>query len=473
MAIFEAIIGPVSKLLDKIIPDPQARDRAKLELMKLQGDQEMATIAVADAGDRRRGAVDRSLDQPRPAELPLHDVRADPLVDPDGPDRRRRPAHGDGIANGMTAYLRGIPEELYALFGTGYLGYTAARTWGKVKGVGTLGGASAAADGMKPDRLSAFTDGVVAIIITIMVLELPVPAGADGLAGLQAGCRRARRLCSRRFVNVGIFWNNHHHHAAVGAAGRRAGPRGRICRFVLPLAGAVRDPLGRRGGRSTRWPAASRMALVLLCASPLPTDSGATHLRRPRARSQRLREATRRCAEGTVVTVSPMSLWCALAFVDRRRSIVDLCRESSSTWSVVPDSAARQRGEALRSRLALACSLRPRFPHPASNRSGSALESWHGTTIIGVQEGRQHRHRRRRPGLHGQHGDEAQRAQGPPARRGRQGHRRVRRRDRRRLHPVRAAREEARAVSAASCCAPRSSSPRTGGPTNTCATSRR
>ena len=30
---------------------------------------------------------------------------------------------------------RGIPEELYALFGTGYLGYTAARTWGKMKGV--------------------------------------------------------------------------------------------------------------------------------------------------------------------------------------------------------------------------------------------------------------------------------------------------------------------------------------------------
>jgi hypothetical protein len=39
----------------------------------------------------------------------------------------------------MTAYLRGIPEELYALFGTGYLGYTAARTWGKVRGVAGCG----------------------------------------------------------------------------------------------------------------------------------------------------------------------------------------------------------------------------------------------------------------------------------------------------------------------------------------------
>ena len=45
-----------------------------------------------------------------------------------------RPEMAKGIAEGMTAYLRGIPEELYALFGTGYLGYTAARTWGKVKG---------------------------------------------------------------------------------------------------------------------------------------------------------------------------------------------------------------------------------------------------------------------------------------------------------------------------------------------------
>ena len=48
---------------------------------------------------------------------------------------RSNPATSTAIANGMTAYLRGLPPELYTLFGTGYLGYTAARTWGKVKGV--------------------------------------------------------------------------------------------------------------------------------------------------------------------------------------------------------------------------------------------------------------------------------------------------------------------------------------------------
>ena len=38
------------------------------------------------------------------------------------------------IGAGMNAYLKGIPEPLYTLFGTGYLGYTAARQWGKIAG---------------------------------------------------------------------------------------------------------------------------------------------------------------------------------------------------------------------------------------------------------------------------------------------------------------------------------------------------
>ncbi len=45
-----------------------------------------------------------------------------------------QPQLASGITNGMNAYLNGIPEPLYALFGTGYLGYTVARQWGKTKG---------------------------------------------------------------------------------------------------------------------------------------------------------------------------------------------------------------------------------------------------------------------------------------------------------------------------------------------------
>jgi Holin of 3TMs, for gene-transfer release len=46
-----------------------------------------------------------------------------------------RPEAAAQIATGMNAYLNGLPEPLYALFGTGYLGYTAARQWGKAKGI--------------------------------------------------------------------------------------------------------------------------------------------------------------------------------------------------------------------------------------------------------------------------------------------------------------------------------------------------
>lgn len=46
-----------------------------------------------------------------------------------------RPDVSDAITRGMRAYLESLPEPLYTLFGTGYLGYTAARAWGKAKGV--------------------------------------------------------------------------------------------------------------------------------------------------------------------------------------------------------------------------------------------------------------------------------------------------------------------------------------------------
>jgi hypothetical protein len=135
MSILEAVVGPVSKLLDKIIPDPEARDRAKLELLKLQGDQELATIgAQMQAIVAEANSADPWTSRARPSFLYVMYgliLWAIPM----GLIAAADPRMAQGIAGGMTAYLRGIPEELYALFGTGYLGYTAARTWGKVKGV--------------------------------------------------------------------------------------------------------------------------------------------------------------------------------------------------------------------------------------------------------------------------------------------------------------------------------------------------
>ena len=62
---------------------------------------------------------------------------------------------------------------------------------------------------MEKDRLLAFTDGVIAIIITIMVLELKVPQGAS-LAAL-AGVAPVFLSYVLSFLYLAIYWNNHHH----------------------------------------------------------------------------------------------------------------------------------------------------------------------------------------------------------------------------------------------------------------------
>ena len=69
---------------------------------------------------------------------------------------------------------------------------------------------------MEKNRLEAFSDGVLAIIITIMVLELKVPAGSD-LAALKP-LLPVFLTYALSFIYLGIYWNNHHH--LLKAAGR-------------------------------------------------------------------------------------------------------------------------------------------------------------------------------------------------------------------------------------------------------------
>ncbi len=72
---------------------------------------------------------------------------------------------------------------------------------------------------MGKGRLEAFSDGVIAIIITIMVLELRPPQGAGFSALIPLAPVFAAYVLS--FVNVGIYWNNHHHlmHTARSVTG--------------------------------------------------------------------------------------------------------------------------------------------------------------------------------------------------------------------------------------------------------------
>jgi len=135
MALLEAIVGPVSKLLDKIIPDPETRDRAKLELIKLQGDQEMQAIgAQMQAIVAEAQSTDPWTSRARPSFLYVMYALILWAI-PMGLIAAADPKLALNIGGGMTSYLRRLPEELYMLFGTGYLGYTAARTWGKAKGM--------------------------------------------------------------------------------------------------------------------------------------------------------------------------------------------------------------------------------------------------------------------------------------------------------------------------------------------------
>ena len=62
---------------------------------------------------------------------------------------------------------------------------------------------------MEANRLEAFSDGVIAIIITVMVLEMKVPHGAD-LTAL-APVLPVFLTYVLSFVYLGIYWNNHHH----------------------------------------------------------------------------------------------------------------------------------------------------------------------------------------------------------------------------------------------------------------------
>lgn len=135
MPVLETLVGPIASIIDKIIPDKEARARAKLALLELEGTHELRQIeARLSAIVTEAQSPDPWTSRARPSFLYVIyamllfalPVGLLSLFVPDAADR---------IAGSMTAYLRGLPDELYALFGTGYLGYTAARQWGKIKGV--------------------------------------------------------------------------------------------------------------------------------------------------------------------------------------------------------------------------------------------------------------------------------------------------------------------------------------------------
>lgn len=135
MALIDVLIGPIASIIDKIIPDKEAQAKAKLELLTLQGSQEMQMLKTQlEAIVAEANSADPWTSRARPNFLYVMYILLLTAL-PTGMLSAFHPMAARAIAAGMNAYLHGLPEPLCALFGTGYLGYTAARQWGKAKGV--------------------------------------------------------------------------------------------------------------------------------------------------------------------------------------------------------------------------------------------------------------------------------------------------------------------------------------------------
>jgi uncharacterized membrane protein len=118
---------------------------------------------------------------------------------------------------------------------------------------------------MKTERLNAFTDGVLAIVITIMVLELPIPEGSNF-----AAVRAVLPLFGAyalSFVYVGIYWSNHHHMMqAVGHVDGRVLWANNFLLFWISLFPFNIRWIGEAG--ITAWPvAAFGVALIMAAAA--------------------------------------------------------------------------------------------------------------------------------------------------------------------------------------------------------------
>jgi uncharacterized membrane protein len=115
---------------------------------------------------------------------------------------------------------------------------------------------------MSKNRLEAFSDGVIAILITIMVLELKVPQGASWAS--LAPLLPVGLAYVLSFVFLGIYWSNHHHmfHAVAHVNGAVLWANLHLL-FWLSLVPVVTEWLGQNG--SAAVPTAM-YGIVLLCA---------------------------------------------------------------------------------------------------------------------------------------------------------------------------------------------------------------
>src|SRR4029453_10725606 len=116
---------------------------------------------------------------------------------------------------------------------------------------------------MRKQRLEAFSDGVIAILITIMVLELKVPHGTDWHALQDMWLKFLTYVLS--FVFLGIYWNNHHHllQLVTSVNGRILWANSHLL-FWLSLVPVATGWMGE--GHLEKLPTAVYGAVLVMCA---------------------------------------------------------------------------------------------------------------------------------------------------------------------------------------------------------------
>lgn len=128
-----AILPVVGKILDKVLPDKAAREAAKLALLQAEADNEFRELEVQlSAIIAESQSTDPWTSRARPSFLYVVYTFILAAI-PMGFLFAFQPEAAAGVTQGVKLWLAVIPEEMWWLFGTGYLGYTGARSWDKRK----------------------------------------------------------------------------------------------------------------------------------------------------------------------------------------------------------------------------------------------------------------------------------------------------------------------------------------------------
>jgi len=131
------IISTGLAIIDKVIPDPAQKAAAKLKLLEAQqiGDLKEAEIQLSAIISESKSA-DPWTSRARPSFLYVIYIMILSSV-PMGILFAVSPETAQSVTDGVKMWLAAIPNELYTLFGAGYLGYTGMRSWDKKNGKAT------------------------------------------------------------------------------------------------------------------------------------------------------------------------------------------------------------------------------------------------------------------------------------------------------------------------------------------------